>query len=182
MNGKIRKTSIPGLLVIEKPTFKDARGYFREVLRLSDLKPFLDGGFEFKQWSHSYSKPRVIRALHTEDQNKLVYPITGKMFAAYVDTRTNSDSFGKVVTITFSEPNGKAVLVPKGIANSICVIGNKPVHYIYLIDEYYEPEKTKGIAWDDPDLAIDWPVMNPVISDRDKNNPTMRELYPEKFK
>lgn len=127
------------------------------------------------------SVPGVIRALHAENWNKIVYPITGKMFAAIVDIRPGSRTFGRVETFEFNEEIPKALFIPKGLANSICVVGEKPVHYLYLVDEYYDGKDTRAIAWDDPDLNIKWPVKNPIISERDMNNPTLRELFPEKF-
>jgi dTDP-4-dehydrorhamnose 3,5-epimerase len=180
LQGKVKTTSIQGLYIIERPTFRDKRGFFREIARKSDFKAV---GIKFNsvQWNHSYSKPKVIRALHAENWNKLVYPITGKMFAAIVDIRTRSKTFGHVETFHFDEESPKALFIPKGCANSICVVGRKPVHYFYLIDKYYDGKDTRAVAWDDPDLKIKWPVKNPIISDRDKNNPTLRELYPEKF-
>jgi len=180
-NEYITNTKIDGLYIIKRPTFEDERGFFREVIRLSDLENLLDNKFNIKQWSHSFSKPNVIRALHSEDQKKLIYPVTGKMFGAYVDVRNNSKTFGEVVEINFSEGDYKAVFIPKGVANSICVVGEEPVHYMYLIDEYYEKSKIKGIAWDDPDLNIKWPIEKPILSERDRNNPTLRSLYPDKF-
>ena len=177
----IKKTKIPGLLVVERPTFSDERGFFREVVRLNELKEFFKINFRPVQMNHSLSKPKVIRALHAENWNKLVYPITGIMFAAIVDIRPKSKTFAKVLTFTFEEPNPKALFIPKGLANSICVIGKKPVHYIYLVDKYYNGKDTTAIAWDDPDLNINWPVKNPIISERDRRNPTMREMFPEKF-
>lgn len=177
----IQKTSISGLYVIKRPTFKDKRGFFRETARWSDLRSV---GINFKpiQINHSYSLPRVVRALHAENWNKLIYPVTGKIFSAIVDIRPSSKTFGKVKTFLFSEKYPYALFVPKGLANSVCVLGNKPVHYIYLVDAYYKGDDTRAIAWDDPDLAINWPVKNPIISGRDKSNPTLRELFPLKFK
>lgn len=180
-NEFIEKTKIDGLFIIRRPTYEDNRGFFREVVRLKDIEDFIGHKFRFRQWSHSLSFPKVIRALHSEDQNKLVYPITGEMFGAYVDLRKNSKTFAKVVTVNFGQKGYQAVFVPKGVANSICVVGNKPVHYMYLIDEYYEKSKTKGVIWNDPDLAIRWPIKNPIVSDRDKQNPTLRSLFPDKF-
>lgn len=178
----IKKTSIPGLFIIKRPTFKDSRGFFREAFRLNDLEKISGNKFKIVQWNHSYSKPHVIRALHAENWNKFVYPITGKMFAAVVDIRKNSKTFSKVVTLNFNETDPKALFISSGLANSICVVGNKPVHYLYLVDKYYDGKDTRAIAWNDPDLKIHWPVKNPVISDRDKENPTLRELFPDKFK
>jgi dTDP-4-dehydrorhamnose 3,5-epimerase len=185
LSNYISETSIPGLLIIERPTFKDERGFFHEIFRLSELKS-LGINFHPVQISHSFSKPRVVRAIHTETWQKLVYPVTGKMFAAFVDARTDSPDFGQVYTIGFdnskTDSPHTAVFIPSGVGNSICVIGNEPVHYVYAVDEYWDNSKAKGIAWDDPDLNITWPVKNPIISERDRNNSRLCDLYPEKFK
>lgn len=185
-NITIKETSIPGLLVIERPVFKDDRGFFHEIFRLNDLEEKSGVKFNPVQWSHAYSKPKVIRAIHTEGWNKLIYPVTGKMFAAIVDTRVDSPTFGKIEEFTFDntdeEYTHKALFLPKGMGNSICVVGNEPVHYMYLVDEYWDNAKAQGILWNDPDLKINWPIEDPLISDRDKQNPTLREVFPEKFK
>ncbi len=177
----IKTTSIPGLLVIERPTYPDDRGFFREVFRHRELKEV--SGIDFKpvQWNHSLSMPGVIRALHAEDWNKLVYPITGKMFAAIVDIRPDSDTFGKVETFELDEVDPKALFIPKGLANSICVVGDQPVHYVYLVDAYYDGKDTRAVAWNDPDLNINWPIKSPTLSERDRENSTLRELFPGKF-
>lgn len=177
----IKKTKIAGLFVIQRPTHSDERGFFREVVRWTDLKSV---GVDFSpvQMNHSRSETHVIRAIHAENWNKLVYPVTGKMFAAIIDIRVDSRTFGKVETFTFSEKDRKALFVSKGLANSICVVGSYPVNYIYLVDAYYDGKDTRAIAWNDPDLKIHWPVRKPIVSERDKNNPTLRQLFPEKFK
>lgn len=177
----ITETSIPGLLVIERPTSRDDRGFFREAFRLNELEEAIGTPFKPVQWNHSLSQPRVIRALHAENWNKLVYPITGKMFAALVDIRPEQPTFGKVETFAFNEESPKALFIPKGLANSICVVGNTPVHYMYLVDAYYDGKDARAIVWDDPDLAIQWPIKDPIISERDRNNPRLRDLFPEKF-
>ena len=141
-------------------------------------------GFEFKpvQMNHSLSKPNVLRALHAEKWNKLVYPINSKMFAAVVDIRPDSPTFGKYETFEFSEADRYALFIPEGFANSICNIGSEDVNYVYLVDKYYNGFDTKAIAWDDPDVGINWPIKDPILSERDKNNPRLRDLFPEKFK
>jgi dTDP-4-dehydrorhamnose 3,5-epimerase len=185
-NITIKKTSIPGVLVIERPVRRDNRGFFHEIFRLNELEEISGIKFSPVQWSHSRSLPKVIRAIHIEGWNKLIYPVNGKMFAAIVDARPDSETFGKVETFEFDadDPNStqKALFLPKGIGNSICVSGDSPVDYVYLVDEYWDDKKAKGIAWNDPDLAIKWPVKDPIISERDKANPSLRELFPEKFK
>lgn len=178
----IKKTTIAGLLKLERSTFNDERGFFREVFHMDELEKVL--GFEFRpiQMNHSHSLPQVIRALHVENWNKLVYPVSGEMFAGVVDIRPESSTFGKFETFTFSNNNRFALFISKGLANSICVAGEEAVDYLYLVDKYYDGLDTRAIAWDDPDINISWPIKNPIISERDKNNPTLRELFPEKFK
>jgi len=180
----IKETEIEGLLIIERPIYRDKRGFFHEIVRIIDLEEY---GVDFKpiQWSHSQSKPNVIRAIHSENWQKVVYCVTGKMFSAYVDVRPESATFGKVVTVTFDlskkDSFFRAIYIPPGVGNSICAIGREAVNYVYLVDEYWDNAKARGIAWDDPDLNIPWPVKKPIISERDLNNPTMRELFPKMY-
>lgn len=178
----ISKTSISGLLVVERPVYPDERGFFREIFRLQELEEIIREKFNIVQANHSYSLPRVIRALHAENWNKLVYPLTGKVFTAVVDIRPDSETFGKHETFTIDDDSRKALFIPKGLANSVCVVGETPVNYLYLVDSYYKGDDTRAIAWDDPDVNINWPIENPIISERDRNNPRLRDLFPEKFK
>lgn len=178
----IKKTSIEGLLVIERPTFPDERGFFREVFRFNEFEDFSGVDFNPVQINHSLSRHRVIRGIHAEGWNKIVYPVTGKVFIAFVDIRPESEMFGKFEIFRFNtakEP--KAFYIPKGVANSVCVIGDMDVNYLYLVDAYYDGKDTTAVAWDDPDLAIPWPIKKPIISKRDKSNPRLRDLFPDKF-
>lgn len=183
----IIKTSIPGVVIIEMPIHRDERGFFHEIFRKNELEEASGAKFNPVQWSHSMNRPGVIRGIHTEDWNKLVYPVTGKLYAAIADLRPESSTFGKVeyVTIDNTDENSKrqAIFIPKGgVGNSICAIGTEDLHYLYLVDEYWDNAKAKGVAWDDPDLNIKWPTQNPIMSDRDKSNPKLRDLFPDKFK
>lgn len=178
----IKTTSIPGLLILERPTFEDERGFFREVFHLDELEKDSGVKFNFVQCNHSFSKPGVLRGLHWENWNKIVYCVTGEMFTAIVDLREDLETFGKVETFTLGQNNKVALFVPKGLANSVCVVGETDVNYIYLVDEYWDGSDTKSVAWDDPDLNIKWPVENPIISERDKNSLSLRKLFPEKFR
>lgn len=184
-NETIIKTSIPGVVKIKRPIFKDFRGFFHEIFRANELKEATGVDFKPVQWSHAMSKPGVIRAIHTEGWNKLVYPVTGKLFAPIADVRPDSPTFGKVEEITIDntteDSEREAIFLPAGIGNAVCVLGDEDLHYIYLVDEYWDDSKASGIAWDDPDLNIKWPVKDPIISERDKKNPTLREIYPDKF-
>ena len=179
MSDFVKTTSIPGVLKLVRPTYPDERGFFREIFHLDELEEVLGYKVGFVQMNHSLSKPQVIRALHAEGWNKLVYPVTGRMFAAVVDIREESEMFGKVETFEFDDGNRYALFVPKGVTNSICVIGGEDVNYIYLVDAYYDGVDATAIAWDDPDLNINWPIKDPILSERDKNNPRLRDLFPE---
>lgn len=176
------KTSIPGLLKIVRKTFTDDRGFLREVFHLDEVQNI--SGIDFKpvQWNHSLSKPGVLRGLHIEPWNKLVYPVTGQMFAAIADLRPDSPTFAKVETFAFGGENELyALFIAEGLANSVCVVGDQPVNYLYLVDAYYSG-MVKAFAYNDPDLNIVWPIKNPIISQRDRENITLRQAFPEKFK
>ncbi len=177
----IKTTAISGLLVLERPTSDDERGFFREVFHLNELEEAI--GHEFKpiQWNHSHSKPGVLRGIHAENWNKLIYPVRGELFAAVSDIRPDSPTFAKTEIFRFNDSNKYALFISKGLANSFCITGSLSADYLYLVDAYYDGTDTRAIAWDDPDLNIKWPVKNPVLSERDKNNPRMKDLFPEKF-
>ncbi len=183
----IIKTSIEGVILIQMPLKNDNRGFFHEIFRSNELQEITGANFNPIQWNHSMSHPNVIRAIHTENWNKLVYPVTGKLFSAIVDLRPESLTFGKVEYITIDNTKEdsprQAIFIPKGgIGNSICALGDTDLHYMYLVDEYWDDSKAKGVAWDDPDLNIKWPTSNPILSERDKSNPKLREVFPDKFK
>lgn len=181
-NKYVKKTSIPGLLILERPQFADDRGFFKEIFHENEIKAVNDIEFIGVQMNHSCSKPKVLRGLHAEQWNKIVYPLTGEVFVAIVDIRPDSQTFGKYETFQINDENRVALFIPNGLANSLCVLGDKDANYVYLVDKYYDGNDTRAIAWDDPDLNIDWPINDPIISDRDRNNPKLRDLFPDKFK
>jgi dTDP-4-dehydrorhamnose 3,5-epimerase len=183
----IVKTSISGVVLIQRPIHGDSRGFVHEPYNKKELFDATGVDFNPVQWTHAYMKPGVIKAIHTEDWNKLIYPVTGILYAPIVDLRSESPTFGKVEYITIDNtkedsPRQALFLPAGGIGNSICVLGSEMMHYFYLIDEYWDDVKAKGIAWDDPDLNIKWPIKDPILSERDQHNLTMRELFPEKFR
>ncbi len=178
----IKTTSIPGLLVLERPIHPDERGFFRELFHKDELEKIVGIKFDGVQINHSHSNPGVIRGIHAEKWNKIVYPVCGEVFIAIVDIRPESPTFAKVETFLVADNNRIGLFIPNGLANSLCATGSQPVDYIYLVDAYYDGSDTRAIAWNDPDLNIDWPIKNPVISERDKNNSRLRDLFPEKYK
>lgn len=177
----IKTSSIPGLLVIERPTFRDERGSFREIFRLSELEA-IGIKFEAKQWNYTYSRQGVLRGLHAEKCNKLVYPATGRVFIAIVDVRPDSPTFGKFETFRQSDITGRqALFIPQGLAHGFCVTGWEVVDYLYLVDVEYDGSDQTAIAWNDPDIRIPWPIEYPILSKRDEKAPRLRTLFPEKF-
>lgn len=184
----ITQTGIDGLLVFEKKLYQDQRGWFQEVYRVDDIARIL--GVEdlvIKQGSFTYNKPKVLRGLHAEPQYKLVTPLSGKIFSAIVDIRPDSKTFGKVETFMFDYENfdtpRKTLVISPGLANSIEVAGEEMAFYHYAVSSTYNSDQTKrSIKWDDPDLNIDWPVKDPILSDKDQQNPSLRELFSDKFK
>lgn len=181
MDEFIQKTSIEGLLILKRPQHSDNRGFFKEIFHLDEIEETLNIKFKGVQMNHAFSNPKVLRGIHAENWNKVIYPINGSVFIAIVDIRVDSPTFGKFATFKINDENRVALFISKGLANSYCVLSDTPVDYIYLVDSYYDGTDQRAVAFDDPDLNIDWPIKDAIISDRDKNNLTLRELFPEKF-
>jgi len=173
---KISKTTLSGLLQIQRPIYSDERGFFHEVVRLDELNSLIKQTFEVRQVNSSRSAKGVLRGLHAERWNKIVWVARGRAFSAIVDIRPDSPTFGRYVTFELSEENGLALYLPEGFANS--VYAYTEIDYIYLVSKTYDGSDTSAIAWDDPDLAIPWPNPNPVVSERDRKNPYLRDIYP----
>lgn len=182
MDENVAKTSIKGLLVLKRPIHKDERGFFREIFHIDEIEKTLNMEFRGVQMNHAHSNPKVLRGIHGENWNKIIYPVNGEVFVAIVDIRPDSPTFAKVESFTINDQNRIALFVSKGLANSYCITSEKAVDYIYLADAYYDGSDTRAVAFDDPDLNIDWPIKDPIISERDKNNPRLRDLFPENFK
>ena len=180
MSDYISKTSLPGLLTIQRPLRQDERGFFHEVVRPADLTEFTGQEFKVCQVNHSRSNKGVLRGLHAERWDKIVWVSRGQAFSAIVDIRTESPTFGRYQLFELSEENGLALYIPDGFANSI--YARTDIDYLYLVNKTYDGSDTRAIAWDDPQLAIPWPNKEPVLSQRDQANPPLCELFPEYFK
>ena len=177
----VERTSIEGLLVVRWDEFGDERGFFRQTYQARELEDALGRPVTMVQGNHARSRPGVLRGFHAEPWDKLVYVSRGAAFAAIADIRPDSDTFGEVVSFRLGEPpDGERirVFISEGLANSYCTFGSESVDYLYDVSDYYRPEVPKrSIAWDDPDLAVEWPVGDPVLSDADRSNPTLRDLF-----
>jgi dTDP-4-dehydrorhamnose 3,5-epimerase len=180
-NNYITTTDIPGLLFVDRPRYSDDRGSFKEPVRISHINEVIGREFHVAQWSNSKSKPGVLRGLHAEGWDKIIYVSGGSAFLAFTDIRPDSPTFGKYVSVVVNDSYRPTIFVPEGLANSFCVTGTEMADYHYLISKEYDSRDQRAILWNDPDINIIWPVINPILSDKDRTNPTLRQLFPEKF-
>jgi dTDP-4-dehydrorhamnose 3,5-epimerase len=176
----IRRTGIDGVLVLERESLADDRGFFRETFRLGELEQAVGRPVGFVQQNHARSRRDVLRGLHAETWDKLIYVPHGRVFNAVADIRPDSPTFGKVACFELGGDDSLALFLPTGVANGYCVLTDE-ADYLYLVTRYYDGSDTRGVMWDDPDLAVPWPVRAPILSKRDRENPTLRQLVPERF-
>ncbi|WDH82202.1 dTDP-4-dehydrorhamnose 3,5-epimerase [Paenibacillus urinalis] len=167
---------LEGASIIEPKVHGDHRGFFMESY---NEETFKKKGIQhnFVQDNHSLSaESGVLRGLHYQlnpkAQTKLVRVISGAIYDVIVDIRKNSPTFGKWIGVILSGDNKRQLLVPSGFAHGFCTLVPQ-TQVIYKVDEYYSPEHDRGILWNDPALNIDWPIRNPVLSDKDKRHPVL---------
>ncbi len=184
----ITKTKIDGLFYLEPNQFSDKRGFFAEIVHLPELEKEINKPFTIKQVNHARSLTNVTRGLHAENWNKLIRVASGTAFCALADVRPGSATFGQVETFILGQgekAQAGSLFVSQGIANGYCAISG-PVDYIYLVDKLYQnkkPEDNQAISLFDPDLNISWPIPKEkmLLSSRDQNCKTLRQLFPQKF-
>jgi dTDP-4-dehydrorhamnose 3,5-epimerase len=175
-----RPGSLDGLWIFERKTHADDRGFFHEAFRAAELEEALCRTISFVQLNHSRSRRGVLRGLHAENWEKLVYVPHGEVFTAIADIRPDSPTFGRVETFLFDNSNRITLLLPRGVAHGYCVLSDV-ADYLYQVTAYYDGSDTRAVAWNDPDLAVPWPIATPILSDRDQHNPRLRDLLPERF-
>jgi dTDP-4-dehydrorhamnose 3,5-epimerase len=176
MNFEIETTSLPEVKIVKPKIWKDNRGYFTEVF---NANAFMELGLphEFQQISHSFSTKGVVRGLHFQwnpHADKLMRITRGKAFMVAVDIRKNSPSLGKWYSNIFDEETKHQLWAPAGFARGFCAISDY-VEVQYLITGVYTPSCESEIAWNDKDLKIDWPVENPILSEKDKKAQSFKE-------
>jgi dTDP-4-dehydrorhamnose 3,5-epimerase len=171
------KTSIDGVVVIEPEVFTDERGFFLELYKESDFGKFGINEY-FVQDNHSLSNRGVLRGLHYQlpprTQAKLVYVLSGTVWDVAVDIRRNSSTFKQWVAVELSGENRKRIYIPEGFAHGFLALTDS-AHVIYKCTKEYSPEHDCGIRWDDEEIGIAWPVKKPILSDKDKNLPYLRD-------
>ena len=174
---RFNPTDISGVIVIDPPVFSDDRGFFMESYKRSE---FAAGGINetFVQCNQSKSARGILRGLHYQKnpkaQAKLVRALSGEIYDVAVDLRKGSSTYGKWTTVILSAENKKMLFVPVGFAHGLCVT-SADAEMLYMTTQEYAPDLEAGVLWDDPDLAIAWPVANPVLSARDRAWPRLRD-------
>ena len=177
---KIIKTDIPDLLIIEPDVFGDNRGYFFESFSQRKFEEATGVKVDFVQDNESLSAYGVVRGLHFQkpphEQAKLVRVVRGKVLDVALDLRPDSPTYGRYEAVELSGENHRQLFIPKGFAHGFSVLSDEAV-FQYKCDDYYAPECEDGIAYDDPDLDINWhiPSEKMVISAKDLNRKTLKE-------
>jgi dTDP-4-dehydrorhamnose 3,5-epimerase len=174
------ETRIEGLVLIEPRVITDDRGFFFETFRADE---YADLGVHtgFVQDNHSRSVRGTVRALHFQlepGQAKLVRAARGAVWDVAVDLRRDSPTYGQYEGFELTDENARQIFVPVGFAHGFCVT-SETADVTYKVSSYYEGATERGIAFDDPGIGIDWPVDEPLVSDRDRTNPTLEEIAPE---
>ena len=174
---RVLLTDLPGVLIVEPDVCADPRGFFMETYHEARYREHGIQG-PFVQDNHSRSVAGTLRGLHLQvrrPQGKLVHVIEGEVFDVSVDVRRGSPTFGRWVGVTLTAENVRQCYVPPGFAHGFCVLS--PVAQVeYKCTDFYDPGGELGVAWNDPALAIPWPVRDPILSARDKGHPTLAEL------
>jgi dTDP-4-dehydrorhamnose 3,5-epimerase len=170
------ETSLPGVLLIEPPVYADDRGYFLETYH---RERFTAAGIaaEFVQDNHSTSAKDVLRGLHFQEPNgqgKLLRCAHGALFDVAVDIRVGSPTFAGWYGVELSEENRRMLWVPPGFAHGFCALADDTV-LIYKCTSYYDAKIDRAVAWNDPDIGIDWPVREPRLSAKDAAAPRLKD-------
>ncbi|BBW90327.1 dTDP-4-dehydrorhamnose 3,5-epimerase [Pseudoalteromonas sp. PS1M3] len=171
------ETKIKDLLIIEPKIFGDDRGFFYETFQAERYRA---AGINacFVQDNRSRSSKGVLRGLHfqkTKPQGKLVSVTEGEVFDVAVDLRPNSDTFGQHEALLLTGENKLQFYVPPGFAHGFCVL-SETADFQYKCTDYYDPSDESGLLWNDDNLAIQWPLSAPLLSEKDKVQPTLNEI------
>jgi dTDP-4-dehydrorhamnose 3,5-epimerase len=175
---RVVPTAIDGVLIIEPHVYYDGRGFFLETYHADRYR---EHGIEgaFVQDNHSRSVGGTLRGLHLQvqrAQSKLIRVVEGEIYDIAVDVRRGSPTFGRWVAVTLSAENFLQCFIPDGFAHGFCVMSSV-AQVEYKCTDFYDRASEIGIAWNDPALAIPWPIANPVLSERDRQHATLAELW-----
>ena len=174
------ETEIPDLVLLETNAHGDARGFLVETFR-EDAWREHGVDVEFVQENQSRSSGGILRGLHFQlrpGQAKLVRCARGNIWDVAVDLRRNSPTYRRWEGVELSDQNHRQLFVPAGFAHGFCTLSPE-ADVAYKLSSYYDPETEAGVRWDDPEIGIEWPIQNPILSDRDKLAPTLAEIADE---
>jgi dTDP-4-dehydrorhamnose 3,5-epimerase len=168
---------LPGVIILEPKVAGDDRGFFMETFQ---AQRYAEAGITqpFVQDNLSRSAKGTLRGLHFQDpqpQGKLVSVLRGAVYDVAVDVRRGSPDFGRWVGVELSDRNRRQLWVPPGLAHGFCVISDE-ADFFYKCTDYYAPQFERSVAWNDPDLAIPWPTTAPLLSNKDRAAPRLRDL------
>ena len=167
---KVTRLAIPDVVQIEPKVFGDARGFFFESFNQKAFNEATGTNHQFVQDNHSRSAKGVLRGLHyqiQQPQGKLVRVVRGAVFDVAVDIRKSSPTFGRWVGAELSEDNQHQLWVPPGFAHGFLVLSDL-ADFLYKTTDYYAPQYERSILWNDSDLNIDWPIGEPILSNKDR--------------
>jgi dTDP-4-dehydrorhamnose 3,5-epimerase len=175
---KVIATNLSGVLVVEPVVHRDSRGFFVETYHAARYR---EHGIDatFVQANHSKSLRGTLRGLHWQTgahpQAKLVRVVAGEVFDVAVDIRPDSATFGQWHGALLSAENFRQLYIPHGFAHGFCVV-SEVAELEYQCSDVYDPASERGLQWDDPDVAIAWPIDSPLLSDRDRRHPSLADL------
>lgn len=176
------ETKLPGVVIIEPKVFGDSRGFFMETWQQAR---YAEAGlpWQFVQDNLSYSARGVLRGLHFQhprDQGKLVYVLQGAVFDVAVDIRRGSPTFGRWAGVELSGENKRQFYIPPGFAHGFCVTSEQAL-FAYKCTDFYAPAAEGSIRWDDPDIGIQWPLTEPLVSDKDQQGLYLKDMPAERL-
>lgn len=167
---KLVPTDLEGVQIVEPAVHRDPRGFFVETYRADRYAALSDGALTFVQDNHSRSSRGTLRGLHaqlTRPQAKLVRVIAGEIFDVVVDIRRGSPTFKRWVSVVLSSDNFRQLFVPAGFAHGLCVT-SEWAEVEYKCTDFYDPSDELRLLWSDPEIAVAWPVADPILSDKDR--------------
>lgn len=176
---RVSATDLPDILVFEPKLYTDERGYFYESFNHDRFEEAIGRKVRFVQDNQSESQKNVIRGLHFQlppsAQGKLVRCVVGEVYDVAVDIRKDSPSFGQWVGVHLSAENCKQLWIPEGFAHGFATLSESAV-ILYKTTDYYNPQAERTILWNDPKLAVDWHIKQPILSEKDKNAPLIEQF------
>lgn len=170
--------SLAGLKLLKPKVFRDQRGFFLETFQQS-LCEKLGLSTSFLQDNHSFSHQGCIRGMHFQSypgQAKLIRVAVGKIYDVAVDIRPESPTFGRWEAVILDDQSHHQLFVPVGFAHGFCVL-SEHAHVLYKVSSLYDPQYEKGFRWDDPTVKIQWPLDQPIVSERDQQAPFFNDAF-----